>query len=674
MRCWAFVLLVLSAGMFSLGTDVLGQEQKPRKEPPKQSKQSSSGKQSAARKVPPGAKALGYTKCVIDERPVAEDVTAERTGEHKWFSGQYWMQQPTLDHYQNARGKLAISVNGCVVSNSRDMKSAKIPYLPGADGFYVEFDVQLSDDHKDHFPALFLMPREHCWSKEDHYPGDPEGFERWMELDVDEGGFGPGVNGTVFSSSGIHPDYKNVGNPNRTSNVPVQRTKMNTFGAAYDPKRPAVSWWLNGKFLMEAGEPYVPEVAKKQNFYLIIGAQTFGKGVPYTMYLGGVRAFVSPTSKLPEVDVPIIKVKKDVGKLTLRVSEPDVDVQILTDEGQVEDARLVEKKSESIDVAPGKHQLKVWKNGFHLLTKNFKIDAGGKTPITAKLEPVVKQPGGTTASQENRDSPAFRKWVEDVWGLPGVKQLEHVSKKLIELNPGFYGKLTGPLHTHSVPIISEHGQVIELMVLVDYVSDISPVRVLDQLIVLKCAGSGPGKGYLSDLSPLKGLRLTNLDLWGTQVKDLSPLEGMPIEMLNVGHTPVSDLSPLKQLSRQSRWGPEPLKFTLHCDNTPISDLSPLKGMKLKHLDCWSTRVKDLSALEGMPLEFLNCSSTPVSDLSPLKGMPLRGIIFTPKNITAGIDVIRQMKSIESIGVDGGAMLKPDEFWKKFDAGEFNKSK
>jgi hypothetical protein len=35
------------------------------------------------------------------------------------------------------------------------------------------------------------MPVEHNRKMLDSYPGDPAGFERWMELDVDEGGIGP---------------------------------------------------------------------------------------------------------------------------------------------------------------------------------------------------------------------------------------------------------------------------------------------------------------------------------------------------------------------------------------------------------------------------------------------------------------------------------------------------
>jgi len=51
-------------------------------------------------------------------------------------------------------------------------------------------------------------------------------------------------------------------------------------------------------------------------------------------------------------------------------------------------------------------------------------------------------------------------------------------------------------------------------------------------------------------------------------------------------------------------------------------------------------------------------------------MKLVGFEFTPKNITKGIDVVRNMKSITGIGLDQNNQMPAAEFWKKYDAGEF----
>jgi len=46
-------------------------------------------------------------------------------------------------------------------------------------------------------------------------------------------------------------------------------------------------------------------------------------------------------------------------------------------------------------------------------------------------------------------------------------------------------------------------------------------------------------------------------------------------------------------------------------------------------------------------------------------MPLETITFAPKNITKGIEVLRQMRTLKYI-----YYMKPEEFWKKYDAGGF----
>ena len=253
--------------------------------------------------VPPGAAALGYTKCIINERPTAADIAPGRNGGYKWFSGQWYAQEaPSLDHYRTQDGALVLSLGGDLVSTSRDFSGGKLPLLPGPDGFYVEFDVRLSGNDPDYWPAVWLMPAEHSGKQEDHYEGDPPGYERWMEFDIDEGGFGPGLTGTVHSWTGIWgqgPGYQHVQNPNNVPKTPLDRSQVHTFGGSYDPTRQQVTWWVDGVEQMSAGAPYVPAVAAKQHFYLTISAQTHGAKKPYEMLIRGVRAYVPPSSKLP---------------------------------------------------------------------------------------------------------------------------------------------------------------------------------------------------------------------------------------------------------------------------------------------------------------------------------------------------------------------------------------
>ena len=253
----------------------------------------------AAELTPPGASALGYSKRVINERPVAADIAPGESGNHKWFSGQWYAKPPSLDHYSMTNGVLTLSLDDDLVSAPHDFSPGILPPLPGDQGFYVEFDIQLSDNDPDHFPAVWLMPVEHNRKRLDSYPGDPAGFERWLELDVDEGGFGPGLTGTVHDWRGIYPNLQHAQNPNNVSKTLLDRAQKHTFGASFDPAHNRATWWVDGVKQHSAEPPYVPVVGVQQHFYLIISAQSHGKNLPYSMAVSGVRAFVPPSSTLP---------------------------------------------------------------------------------------------------------------------------------------------------------------------------------------------------------------------------------------------------------------------------------------------------------------------------------------------------------------------------------------
>jgi Leucine-rich repeat (LRR) protein len=261
----------------------------------------------------------------------------------------------------------------------------------------------------------------------------------------------------------------------------------------------------------------------------------------------------------------------------------------------------------------------------------------------------------------------FNEWLKVTGLLPAEDQVKAVAAKLKERNPDFDGQVT-----HKI----EDGAVTVLQFLTFGVTDLSPVRALAGLRSLQCQGRlevpqspltdlSPLKGMsltdlafactcVSDLTPLKGMKLTWVSLGVTnvadlsplrdmklegiscakaKVSDLSPLQGMPLTLLACHRTQVADLTPVKNSpltyvecseSRVSDLSPlkdMPLTYLAFLD-TPVADLTPLQGMKLAHLNCGATRVSDLSPLQGMKLTFLNCQGIRVVDLSPLKGMPL----------------------------------------------------
>jgi len=64
----------------------------------------------------------------------------------------------------------------------------------------------------------------------------------------------------------------------------------------------------------------------------------------------------------------------------------------------------------------------------------------------------------------------------------------------------------------------------------------------------------------------------------------------------------------------------------------------------------------------MPLTNLSLTATHVTDLTPLAGMKLKSLDFDPSTIKKGLNVVREMQSLERIN------NKPaDVFWKEYDA-------
>ena len=80
---------------------------------------------------------------------------------------------------------------------------------------------------------------------------------------------------------------------------------------------------------------------------------------------------------------------------------------------------------------------------------------------------------------------------------------------------------------------------------------------------------------------------------------------------------------------------------------------------------WAVRVRQRSPLTdppaiGTPLDTV--TQTPVTDLTPLKNLKLTEIRLDPKNIKAGLDVIRNMKTLSVIN-----QMDAKEFWRTFGA-------
>jgi len=60
----------------------------------------------------------------------------------------------------------------------------------------------------------------------------------------------------------------------------------------------------------------------------------------------------------------------------------------------------------------------------------------------------------------------------------------------------------------------------------------------------------------------------------------------------------------------------------------------------------------------------------VTNLTAIKDMPLVTLVFTPRNVKDGLKIVKGMRSLRRIGIQGNRdPLPAAEFWKKFNKGE-----
>jgi len=239
-------------------------------------------------------------------------------------------------------------------------------------------------------------------------------------------------------------------------------------------------------------------------------------------------------------------------------------------------------------------------------------------------------PSAPPPSPSNVTRPVDDAFIKEVAALPAEEQVKRVVAKLKELNPGYDGEESHRIQGGKVIHFDATGSARK------FITDVTPIRAFAALKSLQIGGVTGCK--LEDLSPLRGMQLEELHLWGqSRLSNLRPIQGMPMT-----------------------------KFLCAC--TSVTDLSPLKGMRLTSLQTQTTGVSDLTPLKGMPLEELWCFKTKITDLSPLLGMPLKILRcdFKTERDTA---ILRSIKTLETIN---GVTVK--EFWQRVAAGDIPQPK
>lgn len=349
---------------------------------------------------------------------------------------------------------------------------------------------------------------------------------------------------------------------------------------------------------------------------------------------------------LTNVSRTVVRLFSPEGTLVVDVNDPGITVAIAGEDIAITGAGIRELR-----LKPGQYQVQARKDGKLVRQEWVNVMKDGRRVLRISREPPSAV--GTPDADE---------WHVAIARLPATEQVRAVAERLKRLNPEFDGQLTPSI---------QNGVVTGLELETAAVSSIAPVCALTGLKTLICTGQN-GAGRLTDLSPLKSLKLEHFDCTGNPVNDLSVLARMPLKRLVCRVTQVHDLSPLKGLdltelecgvSRVTDLAPlRGMQLTkLVIDHSYVVDLTPLRGMPLTVLHCGGAAgIRDLSPLAGMPLRYLHCGGTGVTDLSPLRAMPLQEINCPPEAQRDGA-ILRSITSLQVINYQPA-----DQFWQSLD--------
>jgi serine/threonine protein kinase len=257
----------------------------------------------------------------------------------------------------------------------------------------------------------------------------------------------------------------------------------------------------------------------------------------------------------------------------------------------------------------------------------------------------VLRPAGTTNRSETESPPVSlapsappllpgapdEKWCRAVAALPAEQQPDLVVAKLRELNPDYDGEIDR--------LNYKDRRVTEFGIVTDAVRDIRPVRGFPALHWLGCCGSEPGKGRLTDLSPIRGMNLTVLNIWQNPgLSDLSATRGMKLTIFQAG-------------------------------DTAVEDLSPLQDMPLVTLAVNNCRVRDLAVARTLPnLVLLRFDGCPIATLEPLAGTSIPKLVFDYQRERGDAEVLRRMPKLEYINGE-----RAEKFWNRQRSGRFERS-
>jgi serine/threonine protein kinase len=175
--------------------------------------------------------------------------------------------------------------------------------------------------------------------------------------------------------------------------------------------------------------------------------------------------------------------------------------------------------------------------------------------------------------------------------------------------------------------------------------DLTPLRNL-KLIELEIRETN-----VEDLAPLSAmLTLERLDVTGTKVADLAPIANLRLKSLNFRGCPVYDLTPIKNMPLEE----------ISLRDTRVTSLAPLVGMPIKSIELANAPLVNFSALAQLPLERCYCHSVQISDLAVLRGRPLKELVLWNCHQARNFAALKDIETLELLVVPASYRTMPED--------------
>lgn len=169
------------------------------------------------------------------------------------------------------------------------------------------------------------------------------------------------------------------------------------------------------------------------------------------------------------------------------------------------------------------------------------------------------------------------------------------------------------------------------------------IRELEQLYYFSHPNNSHQRGDIYSLEDLAGLKnLKYLAVAGQHISDLTPLAGLPLIEINLDGNPLVDISPLRFCA---------FLTIAHFDNTYVSDVTPLRYLSnLDTIHIQYTSVDSIKQLEGMPIGSLHIFGAPAKDYENLAAIPNLSYVYVSHLTPEELDTICAVEQLKNLTV------------------------